>query len=224
MGLDLVEPQRLDDTERVALAVEGLGLQRLIHAAERHHAGLGAERAEEIGGQLAARGADLEPGEIIGVADRPVTGGDVVEAVEPAIAKGMQARLSQLAPDHLAERTVECGEHRGVVLESEGQQWQGTRWRDAAQGRPGEKEFEPARLQIGEHLRVGAEPAFREDVEAELAVGVAADRLGHLGEAARRRAVRRLVDPEAIMKARIWHGPMIIGCAGRAKLLILRSA
>src|SRR5206468_9690562 len=104
------------DAERIALAVEGPGLERLIHAAERHHAGLGAESAEEIGGEFAARGADLEPGEIIGVADRPVTGGDVMEAVEPAMAKGVQARLSQLAPDRIAEGTVECGEHRGVVL------------------------------------------------------------------------------------------------------------
>src|SRR5439155_1730439 len=107
MCLDLVEPQRLDDTERVALAVEGLGLQSLIHAAERHHAGLGAE------------------------------------------------------------------------------------------------------------------PAFREYLEAERTFGVAADRLGHLGEAARGRAVRRLVEAEAVVEVRVWHSLMIIGCAGSGKLLIL---
>ena len=208
----------MHDTERVALAVECLGLQRLIHAAERHHAGLGAERAEEIGGQLAARGADLEPGEVAGVADRPVAGGDVVEAVEPAMAEGVKAGLGQLAPDHVAERAVEGGEHRGVVLEGEGQQRQGTRWRDSAQGGPGEEELKPSRLQIGEHLRVRAEPTFWEHPQAQGAVGVMADRLPHLGEAARGRAVHRLVEAEAVMEARVWHPPIIMGCVDSEKL------
>ena len=65
MGLHLVELERLDDAERVALAVECLGLERVVHAAERHHAGLGAEGRKEIGGKRAAGGADLEPLEVV---------------------------------------------------------------------------------------------------------------------------------------------------------------
>ena len=39
IALHLVELERGHDLEGVALAVELLGLQRLVHAAERHHAG-----------------------------------------------------------------------------------------------------------------------------------------------------------------------------------------
>ena len=51
-------------------------------------------------------------------------------------------------------------------------------------------------MQVGEHLRIGAEPALGKDLEAEGAVGVAPDRLRHLGEAARGRARGRLVGAE----------------------------
>jgi hypothetical protein len=147
-----------------------------------------------------------------------------MEAVEPAMPEGVQAGLGQLAADHIAERTVERREHLRVVLEGEGQQRQGARWRDAAQGRPGEIEVERAFLHIGEHLRVGPEPAFREHLEAERTVGTMPDRLGHFSKAARSRAVRRLVGAEPVVEAGIWHGPMITGCAGRKKLLILLPA
>src|SRR5205823_982359 len=74
---------------------------------------------------------------------------------------------------------------------------------------------EGALLHIGKHLRVGTEPAFREDLEPECAAGIAADRLGHLGEAPCRRAVRGLIEAETVMKAGIGHSRIIIGSAGR---------
>jgi hypothetical protein len=117
--LHLVKPQRLHDAERVALAVETLLLQRLVHAAERHHAGLGAERLEEIGGDLAARGADLQPGEIGRGLDRPHARGDVVKPVLPGAAEGVQARIGQLAADAIAERAVERRENLFAVIEHE---------------------------------------------------------------------------------------------------------
>src|SRR5204863_588602 len=195
---------------------EGFGLQRVVHAAERHHAGLGAEGAEEIGGQFAARRADLEAAKITGVVDRPVARRDVVEAVEPAMAKAVEAGSGELATDHLAERVVERREDRGITREGKGQQRQGARWRDAAQGGAREIEIERALLHIGEHLRIGAESAFREDVEAERTIGVAADRLGHFGEALGGRALGGLVDAEAVMKAGFGHRAMIVAGAGWA--------
>src|ERR1700730_13941085 len=120
IALYLVEPQRLHDTERVALAVEGLSLQRVVEPAERHHARLGAEGPEEIRGDLAARGADLQPGEIFGALDRPRAGGDVVEPVLPGAREGVEPRLGELMPDHGAKFAVECGEDRNRVAEGKG--------------------------------------------------------------------------------------------------------
>ena len=92
----------MHDAQGIALTVEGFGLQRVVHAAERHHARLGAEGAEKIGGQFAARRADLEAAKIVGVVDRPVARRDVVEAVEPAMAEAVEAGSGELATDHLA--------------------------------------------------------------------------------------------------------------------------
>src|SRR5581483_11595530 len=110
MRLYLVELQRPDDAERVALPVEGFGLERLVHAAERHHPGLGAEGAEEIGAELAAGRADLEALEIVDGGDRAGAGRDVVEAVEHRAAKGVQPGLRELPADDVAEPAIERGE------------------------------------------------------------------------------------------------------------------
>ncbi len=81
------------------------------------------------------------------------------------------------------------------------EQRQSTGWRDPAEERPRQIEFERALSQIGEHLGVRTEAALGKDFDAEGAVGVAQDRLAHLGEAARGRARRRLVGTQAVAKA-----------------------
>src|SRR5437764_3888822 len=132
------------------------------------------------------------------------------------MAEAVEAGSGELATDHLAERAVERRENRGVIREGKGQQRQGARWRDAAESGAREVEIERAPLHIGEHLRIGAEAAFREDVEAERTIGVAADRLGHSGEALSGRALGGLVDAEAVMKAGFGHRAMIVAGAGWA--------
>src|SRR5438046_5030327 len=132
------------------------------------------------------------------------------------MAEAVEAGSGELATDHLAERAVERRENRGVIREGKGQQRQGARWRDAAESGAREVEIERALLHIGEHLRIGAEAAFREDVEAERAIGVAADRLGHFGEALGGRALGGLVDAEAVMEAGFGHRAMIVAGAGWA--------
>src|SRR5690348_5425513 len=171
---------------------------------------------EEIGGQFAAGGADLEAPEIVGALDGPVARRDVVEAVEPAMAEAVETGGGELAADHLSQRAVERRKNRGVVGESEGQQWQSARRRDAAQGGAGEIEIERALLHIGEHLRIRAEPAFREDRSEECTIGLAPDRLGHFGETLCGRAGGRLVDAEAVVKAGIGHRWIIIARTIRA--------
>ncbi len=105
----------MHDAKRVALAVECFRFQRVVHAAERHHARLGAKRPEEIRGERAAGGADLQPGEIIGAVDRPGAGGDVVEPVLPGATEGVQPGPRKLTADHVAERAVKRGEHPFAV-------------------------------------------------------------------------------------------------------------
>src|SRR6202011_3708211 len=143
----------------------------------------------------------------------PVAGRDVVKAVEPAMPESVQARGGELAADHVAERPVERREHRRVVGEGEWQERQRARRCDAAEGRAGEIEIERPLLHIGEHLRVGTEPAFREHIEPALAGGVAAYYLRHLGETPRGRAVRRLVDAEAVMEAGRFGGAHVMEIA-----------
>src|SRR5438067_6103396 len=132
------------------------------------------------------------------------------------MAECMETGGSELAADHIAERAVERREHRGIVAEGERQQRQRARRRDAAERGTGEIEIERALLHIGEHLRVGAEATFREDIEAERAVGLAMDCLGHLGEALGGRARGGLVDAETVLKAGIEHRTMIVAGAGWA--------
>src|SRR5580704_2173993 len=107
MGLHFVEPQRLHDAERIALPVKALCLQCVVQADKRHHAGLGAERLKEIGGNRAARRADLEPGEITGIADPPYAGGDVMKTVLQRMAKRVQPGPRELAADDVAKSAVE---------------------------------------------------------------------------------------------------------------------
>ena len=140
------------------------------------------------------------------------------------MAKAVEAGGGELATDHLAERAVERREDRGIIREGKGQQRQGARWRDAAEGGAREVEIERALLHIGEHLRIGAEAAFREDIEAERAAGLASDRLGHLGEALGGRARGGLVDAEAVMKAGFGHRAMIVAGAGWAMPLTGRPS
>src|SRR5205823_11980874 len=73
-----------------------------------------------FGGKLAARGADFEPGEIGGIADRPVARRDVMEAVQPAMPESVETGGLEFAADHIAERAVERrrSEERRV-----GKQW-----------------------------------------------------------------------------------------------------
>src|SRR4051794_19705943 len=121
IALHLVETQRQHDAERIALPVEGFRLQRFIHAAERHHTGLGAERAEEIGGDFAARAANPEAGEITCRLDRPHIVGHVMKAVLKRAAERMKPGGFQLAADTVAERTVERRENGSAVGERERQ-------------------------------------------------------------------------------------------------------
>ena len=143
-----------------------------------------------------------------------------MKAVLQAMAKRMNPVLRQLAADALAEPAVEGGEHRLRVGEGKRQQRQGAARRQLAEGGARDKEFERAAAQISEHLGIGAEAAFGEHLEPERAQGLAADRLGHLGQPLLRRAADRLVEAETIMIARrriARHGSIIAAGAGGAK-------
>ena len=105
----------------------------------------------------------------------------MMKPVLQAVTKGMDAVRHQFGSDLVAERAVERREYRLRITERERQQRQGAGRRQPAEGGAGDKEFEPARAQIGEHLRVGTEPALGKHLEPELPAGFAADRLGHLG-------------------------------------------
>jgi len=122
IALHLIELQRQYDTERIALPVELTRLQRLVHAAERHHSGIRAQGLEEVGGDGAARAAELQPGKIVGCADRSDAGGQVVKPVLPAMVKGVEGILGEFAADPVAERAVERGEHRFRIGEREREQ------------------------------------------------------------------------------------------------------
>src|SRR5258708_11926906 len=111
----------------------------------------------------------------------------------------MQPGMVEFGADNVAEAAVERRENGTIVLERIRQQRQGAGRCAAAEGGAGKIEIERAPSQVGEHLWVRSETAFRENVEPKLAVGFDADGLGHLGESSGCRAVRRLIDPEAIM-------------------------
>src|SRR5262249_49747060 len=121
----LEKSERLYDRQRIALAVKGFRLERLVHAAEWHHPGFGTKGAEKIGGDLAARRADLEPCKIAGAVDRPRAGRDVVKPVLPRATEGVEPGRRDLTADLVAERTVERREHRLAVAEDKRHQRQG---------------------------------------------------------------------------------------------------
>ncbi len=162
----------------------------------------------------------FEPGEIGGGVDRAGAGGQVVKAVLQAIAERVKAVLREFTADAFAEPAIEGGEHRLRLGECKRQQQQGAARRKFAERGAGDKEFERAGPQIGEHLGVGAEPAFGKHLEPKRAQGLAADRLGHLGQPFLRRAADRLVEAQAIIKARRRigrHHTIIAASAGGAK-------
>src|SRR6516162_6763693 len=101
-----------------------------------------------------------------------------MEAVLPAMAKGVQAICGQLTADAIAERAVERREHGLRFAECEWKKWQCAGRCHLAECRPRHKEFESTRAQIGEHFWVGPEPALGKHLEAKFAAGLPVDRLG----------------------------------------------
>lgn len=83
----------------------------------------------------------------------------------------------------------------------------------ATEGGARDKKFERALTQIGEHLGIGAELAFRKHVEPQRAIGLLADRLSYLREAFGGWAADRLIEPKPVVKARcrvVLHWAIII--------------
>src|SRR6516162_11104160 len=122
-----------------------------------------------------------------------------MEAVLPAMAKGVQAICGQLTADAIAERAVERREHGLRFAECEWKKWQCAGRCHLAECRPRHKEFESTRAPIGEHFWVGPEPALGKHLEAKFAAGLPIDRLGHLGGPPSGRAAGRLVQTQPIL-------------------------
>src|SRR6266404_2714984 len=119
ISLHLEELQRQHDAERVALAVKGARLQRIVHLVEWDITRLRPECLEEIGRDRTARAADLQPGEIGGGVNRPGAGRQMMKSVLQAMTEGVDPVFRQLAANLVAQRAIEGCEHGLRIRKSE---------------------------------------------------------------------------------------------------------
>ena len=144
-------------------------------------AGRRVEGLEHRRPQRRHRHADLHALEVVGRVDRLGRRRGLAEAVVPDLVHRDQVLLQDLRADPRAELAVHRLPHGVVVGEREADAADLRRGHQLAQDQARQREeLDAARAQLAQHVVVGAELVVRIDLDVDAALGLGADRVGHL--------------------------------------------
>ena len=179
--LHLVEFGCLDRGDRIFLAVELAGLQRLEQLREGQHGGLGAQRLEPQHHHLGLRQAHPQAFEIVRRGDRMLRVGHVAHAV---FAPGERhlvlvgETLEEVLPDRAIEHRMGV---RGAAEQERDVEHVGIREGGGQPGTGDESQIDAAKLHGFDDLHLAAKRRVGELLDADAATGGLGDRVGHGG-------------------------------------------